>query len=166
MAADLPPEAREACAAWRDEAVAGVPGLRAVPDASLHVTLAFLGERDDAEALAERLATCPRPVAGIGVAGVRLLPPRRPRVLALELSDARGELRRLHARVAAVLEHVDPRGLLPHVTVARFGRGARTPLAAPPAPSPAPFALSGLTLYRSHLGGGPARYEPLARWPL
>ena len=54
----------------------------------------------------------------------------------------------------------------PHVTVARVRRGAAPrQRGLPDAPS-ASFAGEAVTLYRSWLGGGPARYEALERVPL
>ena len=50
----------------------------------------------------------------------------------------------------------------PHVTVARVRRGPR-PSRDLPDPPRATFAGEAVTLFRSHLGRGPARYEALER---
>ena len=50
-------------------------------------------------------------------------------------------------------------------TVARVRRGKR-PGRSLPDPPRATFAAEAVTLFRSHLGGGPARYEALERVPL
>jgi 2'-5' RNA ligase len=51
----------------------------------------------------------------------------------------------------------------PHVTVARVRHGARPRRRGLPDTPEASFAGEALTLYRSYLGGGPARYEALER---
>jgi 2'-5' RNA ligase len=49
------------------------------------------------------------------------------------------------------------------VTVARVRHGARPRQRDLPEAPSASFAGAAVTLYRSYLGGGPARYEPLER---
>jgi 2'-5' RNA ligase len=165
VAVDLPDDVRVACAEWRDAVLAPRPALRPVADASLHVTLSFIGTRGGAEAeeLAEALERCVRPTGGLALGAGRWLPPRRPSVLAVELDDTRGELKALQAAVAAAVDDREERPFLPHVTVARVRGGQR----ARPDPLPAPralgFAAAALTLYRSHTAPGGAVYEPLWR---
>jgi 2'-5' RNA ligase len=163
VAAELPEDAIDALAAWCpvDDA------LRAVPRESLHVTLAFLGERAESVVpvvgeLLERLA---RPVEGLELAAARWLPPRRPRALGVELADG-GALTSLQAGLAEALAGSigfvpDRRAFLPHVTVARV-RWAQPP-ELPPLPELGPFAATSLTLFRSHLSPRGARYEALSR---
>lgn len=116
------------------------------------------------------------PVGGLSPDGGLWLPRRRPRVLTVALGDGAGALAALQAAVAEALAAggwftPERRPFLPHVTVARVRERrpaaaaalARLPL--PPVPARA-FAGVAVTLYRSHLGGGPARYEPLVRVPL
>jgi len=65
------------------------------------------------------------------------------------------------ALVAAGLYQPETRPFLGHVTVARVPTGRRvtpTSLSAPSVPS---FAAERVTVYRSLLGSGPARYEAL-----
>lgn len=99
------------------------------------------------------------------------LPRRRPHALALAVADGDGSLGRLQGGLAAALAaggwfEPEERRFLPHVTVARVRRSgdpralARQEL--PEEPSAA-FAGEAVTLYRSHLGRGGARYEALAR---
>ena len=142
--------------------------LRPVPRAALHVTLCFLGAMPE-EAIAPLSALAQECAAGAaGVAGLALgeplwLPRRRPRVLAVALEDRHGRLgalqERLVKRLAARGWH-DPeaRPYLPHVTVAR-GRGSGAALPAPPA---VVFGGAALTLYRSQLDPGGARYKALS----
>jgi 2'-5' RNA ligase len=86
------------------------------------------------------------------------------------MSDPHHQLTDLAARVqAAVRPSSEPARFRPHLTLARsrVRRGAPLGswLATLDAPSGA-LTVSGLTLFRSHLGRGPARYEVLARLPL
>ncbi|MFZ0089424.1 MAG: hypothetical protein WAL63_07960, partial [Solirubrobacteraceae bacterium] len=99
------------------------------------------------------------------------LPRRRPRVVAVELSDERGTLAMVQSALAAALSergYYEPedRPFLGHVTVGRVGRTAdrrhRGGATALPAPEGLPFDATRVTLYRSRLGSGPARYEALA----
>ncbi|MDW5595391.1 RNA 2',3'-cyclic phosphodiesterase [Conexibacter stalactiti] len=188
-ALDLPEEVRGALVRWRAPLLAAEPRLlRPVASDALHVTLCFLGQVDAAEAGAigaavvasaggdapGGLAGEPGPVPGLALADALWLPRRAARVLAVELVDAGGALARLQARVAGALTaggwfEPEARPFLPHVTVARVrARGnerAARELAAAPLPGVPSLAFDGaaVTLYRSHLGGGGARYEPLAR---
>lgn len=145
----LPAQARAALVAFRDAADPAV--WRPVPEESLHITLLFLGERDDPGAIAAALpqTTPPLPLRlGRGLVLAR--------VLAAVVEDPGGALAALHAAV-------DPaaRGFRPHVTVARLRSGAQRPRRVTGGPEPVAFAGGPLTLYRSRLGRGPASYEPL-----
>lgn len=185
----VPPEAAVAEARRGVAALRGLPGaerLRWTEPEGWHLTLAFLGEVEPeavpgVEARLEFLSRthpdhelCLR---GGGTFGARAL-----------WLGVGGEVRRLRALAE------DARGrLLPdpgadqpfraHLTLARSGvpRNAPAGSSAPGAsraPSLRPFAdaLAGfsgtpwragaLHLMRSHLGGGPARYETLGTWPL
>jgi 2'-5' RNA ligase len=140
-----------------------------VPRESLHVTLAFLGEQPDPDAIAAAVgAIAPRPVP-LALAAPAWLPPRRPRVLALDLHDPSGACARLQAEVSEALRSVytpEKRAFRPHVTVARVRKGARVDTAMPAAPARRTFAAAALTLYRSRLSPHGARYEAVARTPL
>jgi 2'-5' RNA ligase len=169
VALDLPADARAALAAWAATAVPAA--VRRVPEANLHVTLAFLGVRSEPEAGAAGalLAGLARPLAPLHSAGALWLPPRRPGVLAVALRAGQ-DLVSLQADLVAGLAsaigfEAERRPFAPHVTVGRVRRG--TPVDARRALDPAApelaFAPAALTLYRSHTGAGGARYEPLAR---
>jgi RNA 2',3'-cyclic 3'-phosphodiesterase len=149
-------------------------GLRWVPLENLHLTLAFLGwvETETIGAIEERLA---RAAAGAQsfearLAGAGRFPERgKARVLWVGFDDAAGSLTELAGDVQGVLEdlfELEDRPFRPHVTVAR----ARRPVAVtlPPAvpARPQAFAVTAMTLFRSHLGGDHARYEALQRWRL
>ena len=171
VALDLPERARTNLARWRDALVEGRGDLRPVRPEALHVTLAFLGWQD--EAAAERIAgeafggvaALERPV--LRAAEVRALPPRRPRLFALDLEDDGGRASRVQTAVSSGLEAArfyrpEKRPFWPHVTLARVKRGARAdplPEATPPGE---PFEAAELTLYRSTLRPQGALYERLA----
>ncbi len=167
-ALDLPEPVRAELAAWARRA-RDVEGVRLLAPESLHVTLCFLGWRDaaDAERIGALVAGCARPVPHLALAGAAWLPPRRPRVLAADVSDGSGALGALQAQLAGVLEaeagyEPERRAYRPHVTVARVREGPRRPPALDP-PAALEFAGAAVTLYRSHLRRSGARYEAVAR---
>ncbi len=175
LALDPSDSARAALAAWRDAAFAGQAGLRIVPAQSLHVTLVFLGHRPEAEI--EPIPGSLDAVAGFSApelwpVGIEPLPRRRPRLLALDLDDPEGRAGAVQAAASGALEaqelHApDRRPFWPHLTLARLrGRRRRDPSPAFPLEAgrpEGPLRFGHVTLYRSHLAPGGARYEPLAR---
>jgi RNA 2',3'-cyclic 3'-phosphodiesterase len=95
----------------------------------------------------------------------------RPVVLCAEVEDGAGALGALQGRLAAALADAglhepERRRYRPHATVARLRSGERAPRVAPEGPDPVRFAGEAVTLYRSHLGRGGARYEALERVPV
>jgi len=155
VALDLPAVARGALHDWA--AALEDPSLRLIAPENLHVTLLFLGESEP--------VALPDP--GSAPALSLASPRRTPRFLAVSLDDPPGRVGELQrAVVAAAGREPEARPFWPHVTVARprdrRARPARHRL--PPLPELA-FAGTALTLYRSHLGRGPARYEALASVP-
>ena len=144
---------------------------RRTPAENLHVTLAFLGSRTqaDADAVARVLAAVARPVGALEVDGALWLPRGRPGVLtvALRTGPALGALHAdlVAALMAAIGLEPERRPLRPHVTVARAPRGERLRASEVPPPPALSFAPEALVLYRSHTGAGGARYEALARAP-
>lgn len=175
VALDLPPDAREAIGAWRDRAIAGREDLRPAAAGTLHVTLCFLGWRAerDAPAIAERAfgACAGLRAPRLEAAGIEPIPPRRPRLFALDLSDEGGRTSQLQGAIASALADArmyepEQRPFWPHVTLARVKRGARAEPLAPPPPPAEPFSADEVTLYRSTLRPQGALYEPLARTTL
>lgn len=167
VALSLPADVRAALAAW---AVRAAPaGARRVPQENLHVTLAFLGSRPqaDAEVVAALLPILARPPGALATAEALWLPPRRPAVLAVALAVT-PELTELHASVSQVLAAAvgyepEQRRFRPHVTLGRAARETRIPDLEPSEMPPAlTFAAEALTLYRSSPGPDGPRYEPLA----
>ena len=172
VALDLPEEARRALGAWRDELLAGRPDLRPARQEQLHVTLAFLGwqRESDIEAIAAAAFEAARGFAPprLTAACVRGLPPRAPRLFALDLADQNGRAGALQGAIAGSLAqggHFRPerRPFWPHITLARVKRGAKVPSLPGLAPPPEPINAAELTLYRSTLRPQGALYEPLAR---
>lgn len=136
---------------------------------SLHVTLCFLGLRPVDEVvpiagLCRGLGTLATPALTLGDAV--WLPRRRPRVVAVQLRDEAQRLAPLQSTLAAALSaggfyESEDRPFFGHVTVARVtgrGRPRSMPLEPPPALR---FDAGEVTLFRSRLGSGPARYEAL-----
>lgn len=171
VALDLPAAARDALTEWQAEALAGRDAeLRAVAPEALHITLAFIGSRPEGEieAIGEALADA----AGGLVAprlepkGVNPIPPRRPRLFAVDLADPDGAATALQAKVSEALEgggfyKPEERPFWPHVTVARVKKGAHVRRAPSPPPAAEPFVAREVVLYRSRLHPHGARYEPL-----
>jgi RNA 2',3'-cyclic 3'-phosphodiesterase len=170
VALDLPGEVRDVLASWGREQTRGREGLRLVDAAMLHVTLCFLGwrEESEAEAIGAAVSACAAPVPDLTVGESAWLPPRRPRVLAVDLEDGGGAVGGLQRRVSDALVAVagyepERRAYRPHVTVARVRGGARLrafELAPPPR---TPFRGAALTLYSSSLRRDGALYSPVAR---
>jgi 2'-5' RNA ligase len=171
VALDLPEPVVRAATAWQETVLAGRSALRLTGRESLHVTLSFLGAQPPG-AVAELSAACSAlagaPVTELALGEPVWLPRRRPRVLALRIEDDRAELRETQAWLVGELARTgrfapEARLFFPHVTVSRVRPGERVRPSALPAPDPVEFRAETITLYRSHLGGGPARYEPVHR---
>lgn len=175
LALDLPPAGRTELARWRDSVVSGRDELRPIPDEGLHVTLVFLGRRG--RALVETVwETAAAAVAGLGAPtlasrGARWVPPRRARVLAVDLEDPEGRAAAVQRALSATLveaglHEAEARPFWPHVSVARVrGRAKVTDRALPQFPG-SPFTASRVTLYRSDLHPSGARYVALERLDL
>lgn len=169
MALDLPAAAREALVEWRARAL-GREELRLVPADGLHVTLVFLGHLPEEEIprVAEVLVPPGGPAPLLTATGVKPVPPRRPRLFALDLADEGGRAGRIQAAVSDALEasgfyEPEKRAFWPHVTLARVRKGARVNDLDLPDPPAEPWQAEALTLYRSRLSPRGARYEPLHR---
>jgi 2'-5' RNA ligase len=199
VAVDPPAEVCEELLAWGRRALSSISRRGAKPvdgDArlldtdALHVTLCFLGSRPVAEIepIGSALAGCASPVGELSLGAPLWLPPRGPRVLAVELHDREGGLRRLHEEVCGALSEAigwqpERRRFRAHITVARVrgaGRRRRRRSAEPargrrdaggcheaeqralPATPPLRFTPSKVVLYRSWLSRTGASYEALA----
>jgi 2'-5' RNA ligase len=169
VALELAPEAREELVRWRAAAVGGDTVVRPVAPEALHVTLCFLGALPGG-AVAPVLAACTGaaelPAACLALGGALWLPRRAPRVLAVELHDAGGRLGAVQARLSAALAAdgwftPEPRPFLAHVSVGRVRRGARVRDRDLANPAPVQFSGHRVSLFRSVLGRGGARYDTL-----
>jgi RNA 2',3'-cyclic 3'-phosphodiesterase len=170
VAVEVAEDDRQALHAWAQAVVGADRGMRVVDPAQMHLTLAFLGHRalDEIDPLAELVTGWEGHAApALRTAGALWLSPRRPHVLTVAVDDVAGALSAVHDGVWTELEELEyereRRAYRPHLTVARVRHGWTAPGRAPaPAPERA-LRAEGLTLFRSWLGGGPARYEALAR---
>lgn len=158
---------------WR--APEDAPNLRWTDPNGWHVTLAFLGATD-ALAIPGLIAALRDVAAGtsgfrVSTGGMGAFPrPGAAQAIWYGVSDPGDRLRDLASRVqAAVLPPGPPARFRAHVTLARSrarrgeALGSWLTTLDPPAGT---LTVNALTLFRSHLGRGPARYEVLARLPL
>ncbi|HEX4108289.1 MAG TPA: RNA 2',3'-cyclic phosphodiesterase [Solirubrobacteraceae bacterium] len=177
VAADPPPSVCEQLARWARGALRAAhrPGLRVLDPERLHITLCFLGSRPleeiDEIAAAVRACAAEAPLtAALSLGAPLWLPPRRPRVLAVEVHDPAGELADLAAlitrRLQSQIDWTPQRGRFrPHLTVARLRAGAapqRRELAFTPALD---FDAEAVSLYRSYLRPSGSEYITIARVP-
>lgn len=177
VAAGLPDDLRgalaRAIAGW--QADARTEGLRWASADGLHLTLAFLGSVDPSAV--PSIASAVRRVCGahapLAQPAGRLGAFARPgsaRVLWYAVADPGGELAALAADVADALALKPDEPYRPHVTLARARRrpvDLRGWIEVASAAAPAGLLrIEALHLMRSHLGGGPARYETLATFAL
>ncbi|MEE4349976.1 MAG: RNA 2',3'-cyclic phosphodiesterase [Pacificimonas sp.] len=155
------------------EIMGGVIGARWQSEDQLHITLRFLGERTAQQAndIAECLSyVSARPLA-VGLEGMGQFD-RKGRIdtLWIGVRPADG-IRHLHRKVSRQLEGLgirpDTRAYLPHLTIARFSRGAGSfddfmrrhgGLRIPP------FSVTEFCLYESHLTQEGAVYSVVERY--
>jgi RNA 2',3'-cyclic 3'-phosphodiesterase len=174
VALDLPSKARSELAAWRDGLVEGRRDLRPIRAEALHMTLVFLGWQDEkaADAIASAAfdACSGLPAARLRAGAVKPIPPRDPRLFALDLEDEEGRSGAIQAAISDALEagrwyRPEKRPFWPHLTLARVKRGERRvpPLPDTPAPPAEAFEADVITLYRSTLRPQGAVYDPLAQ---
>lgn len=157
------------------------------PRANLHLTLAFLGEYDEAglaaasaagdEAFGRRSAQADAASEGAPSAGLPLRLegwgafPRVGAATVLWAGLGRSpDLQALASRLRAALGRAglrhDRSPFKPHLTMARFSKPADLRGLPPDAVAGVGFRARTAALYRSALGGGPPRYEALGIWRL
>jgi 2'-5' RNA ligase len=161
LALRLPEPVLDAIERWQ---AAQLGGLRTVPRADLHVTLAFLGHRPGGEL--DSIIAALRAAAGAVRGGLRFAPSgyRETRSVAMvTLDDVSGAATALAEDVQARLELLgvyrrEARPWLPHVTVARFR--ARPGLRLEP-PAMGTFVPSDAAAYLSRLHPDGAQYAVL-----
>jgi 2'-5' RNA ligase len=158
------------------------PRLRWVPPASLHITLKFLGETQEAHLpkleteLTRASLSCPR--FEIGVKGGGVFPNgRRPRIFWAGLSGETRRLCELARQTGSICSDFgvpsDEKEFAPHLTLARcrsdarcLPDDARSFMTAAAALEVPPFSVAAMHLVRSHLSGSGSRYETLRSFPL
>jgi 2'-5' RNA ligase len=143
---------------------------------ALHVTLVFLGYQPEKEieriGEAARAAVRDLPPALLAPAELKPLPPRRPRLFALDLADEGGRAAAVQAAAESALVagrwyEPEKRPFWPHITLARVKRNQRAePLGGPWSPPPRAFEARDVVLYRSTLRPQGAEYTALARLSL
>lgn len=171
VALPVPEHVRVLVTAARAPAEAVAPELAWSRPDGWHVTLAFIGEVADGDAVREAVAAGLRdgPIElALGDAGTF-----GGRVLWLRIhDDPQGAVARLGAAVQRSLVAADlpvqERRVRPHLTLARSARGRPVDetVVAAVAPVTARWEAAEVQLVRSVRGGGPARYEPVAAWSL
>lgn len=173
-ALDLPEATVETIAAWQREQAPEGSGWRRVRRESLHLTLAFLGDRPagDVEAIAEAISALPaEPVAAELRREPKPIPPRAPRMLALEVAgEGIGPLQaRLVGRLVEIgVYEPERRPFWPHVTVlkrSRKGPGSGRAARIGPLPEATPehaFGFVRVALYRSEIRPEGSSYSRLA----
>lgn len=171
-------QVEDAVAGTIDELRRAHDGVRWVPRANLHITLKFLGPAVDLHRLQQltsglqQLAakTAPFEVAAAGIGAFPDLGHPRAIWVGLHSVEA-GALAALAARLeTAAAEHGferEKRRWSGHLTIGRAGerripRQTREALEAAREREFGVSRIESVTLYRSHLSDGPARYEALA----
>jgi RNA 2',3'-cyclic 3'-phosphodiesterase len=178
VALDLPDRVRAGLAEWGETELVD-PDLRPVRPGSLHLTLLFLGTREPraVEEIAAAVREVEAPAPLLKLENPVPLPRRGKRASLFVLPAPSPATTDLHH---GLVEHLAENGLYepedrdfwPHVTVARVrpeSTGSRRPAAVARRPGDLPDGLKEpfygvrLTLYRSELQPGGARYAPLAQ---
>lgn len=171
VAAEPPQDVRDELARWARGALGRGTQARCLDVDSLHLTLCFLGSQppsavDEVERALGATRELAAAVGELRTGAPAWLPSRHPRLLAVEVTDPDCALGALQNALSVELERAigwrPPRQRFrPHVTVARMRPGVER--ARELAPTPArEFTPTAVTLFRSSLGPGGARYTPLA----
>jgi len=140
---------------------------RWVPPVQWHLTLAFLGDDADLDAVAAQLAALGSGAFTASLRGIGAFPrPRSARVLWVGVCDGRRELIDLAAGLDRRLGSRADQPFRPHLTLARFrapvdARGVVTRDGEAGA-----WRVAELVLFESVLGPGGARHRPHARFAL
>jgi RNA 2',3'-cyclic 3'-phosphodiesterase len=181
LALELPDAVRNTLRRRIERLARMIPEVRWVDPAGLHVTLAFLGELDNAqlEAATQAAATVAGVhasfalrLAGIGTFGSA----RSPRVVWVGLAGEKTSLIALQSAVADALAARgfprEARPFSPHLTLARIKKPLSDDALATLArvqhepPPDATWRADAISVMKSELLRPVARYTALSRWPL
>lgn len=173
VAFEIPDDRLDAVAAAAGEIQERLHAGRWTTRGQQHVTLKFIGWIE-ASLLDEVCACCERAARGmrraaVSLTGVGAFPtPRRARVLWAGIDDPTGLTPELAARLDRELVRVgiqpEDRSYTPHLTLARFKPPHDVRAVVRDAPGiHESFEIAAITLFRSHLAPGGARYE-VVRW--
>ena len=138
---------------------------RLVKRETMHCTLTFFGEVDDARLAELKTLVEALPNAPIAVKATRVDAfgsPRRAHVIVLPLEDD-GSLARLCDRIGETSGVREDRPYRPHLTLARLKKPADVSALIESTPVSLEGRVVGITLYESVLGKKGPRYTPLAR---
>jgi 2'-5' RNA ligase len=186
VAVPLPPEPLAACNAVIDAVRAGPHGSvpRWVHLANLHLSVRFLGDTppdlvpDVALAVEDAIVGSGVRAFDVVLEGAGVFPGlRKPRALWLGITEGSAQLGSLAGALGPALESLgwahDGRPYRPHLTVARLdstsiadGGAVAAELERAALEWHTSFVADRVILYRSHLGGGPPRYDPIVEIPL
>jgi 2'-5' RNA ligase len=186
LAVPLPPGPLAACTALIDGVRAGPLGTvpRWVHLENLHLTVRFLGDTppdlvpDVALAVRDAVGQCGVGAFDVVLEGAGVFPGlRKPRALWLGITQGAAELGSLADALGPALDPLgwarDGRPYRPHLTVARLdsasiadGADVAAELEQAAAGWQTSFVADRVILNRSHLGGGPPRYDPIVEIPL
>ena len=171
VAIDLPFAVKDALVAM----MGGVIGARWQSEDQLHLTLRFIGEVDTrtANAISEVLATVRHPAFEMSLRGIGSFE-RKGRTDALWIGVEPAEpVKALHNKLDRALTRIgiapETRAYHPHVTLARFSRGAGPLdgfLHTSGSVGIEPFAVDSFCLFESRLTEAGADYSVVERFPL
>lgn len=169
VAIEIPADAIRSLLGWQQGHLAADHALRLTPADQLHITLAFLGQKEEKErdqAVAQMDELQSRQAFEVTFERLIGLPQgRNPRVIAVECTEPSGRLARLHDELSAGLTakglyKPEKRVFLPHVTVARARGRSRLNLSEIH-PDPVKFTAVRVSLYNSILKASGALHEAL-----
>jgi RNA 2',3'-cyclic 3'-phosphodiesterase len=179
FAVELPHEVQNAVGKLRPDAEPWARDYRWVEPASMHVTLAFLGEQpEDTLDTLTRIGAAAANASQPGTLSISqpgsFGPKRAPRVLWVGLGGDLARLHHLHQALSQQLKHhgfpVEDRAFSPHITLARRRERADSglPPVWPPAAQPKAITapLKQLTLFQSQLSRAGAHYIPVMQFAL
>ncbi len=177
VAIELSEDTRQACREHARRLAAAWPAARWTRPEDLHLTVCFLGGVEEArlsglEAALAAAADSARSF-GLSPAGIELAPPgRRPPTMIWASMNGSEGFERLAVAVRRAAAPFAPempaaKAVLPHVTLARFGRGAAASggeRPKQPPRRPRPFTVTGFTLFGSRLERSGPAYQALKKY--